>query len=98
MPEVHFRVRWPDGQIDECYSPSTVICDHFAAGTRYPLTDFLARSRQGLNAANERVRARFGMGCSRAMGQLAAIETRAASFSQTPDASVFVETLTPQHD
>lgn len=24
MPEVYFRVRWPDGTSERCYSPSTV--------------------------------------------------------------------------
>ena len=41
MPEVHFRVRWPDGGLDTCYSPSTVIKDFFVVGQPYPLDEFL---------------------------------------------------------
>ena len=95
MPETRFRIRWPDGHVEDCYSPSTIIREHFTAGTRYPLQDFVARSRQALTEASERVRARFGVGCSRAMGQLARIEENAARFAQTPNASVLVETLGP---
>ena len=48
MPEMRFRIRWPDGISESCYSPSLVIKDYFAAGTDYALTDFLARSRTAL--------------------------------------------------
>ena len=91
MPEVHFRVRWPDGSVETCYSPSTVIENFFVAGEAYSLADFLARSRAGLQAASERVRAVYGSGCSRAMAQLAAIESRADA--QTSEAAVVVETF-----
>ena len=77
MPEVHFRVRWPDGAVETCYSPSTIIKEFFVLGEPYPLEEFVSRSRSGLNAASERVRAVYGAGCSRAMAQLAAIEARA---------------------
>lgn len=78
MPETLFKVRWPDGGVETCYSPSTVIRDFFEVGRCYPLDEFLVASRQGLQAASERVRIRYGgSGCSRAMAQLAAIEKRA---------------------
>ena len=32
MPEMRFRIRWPDGSTESCYSPSLVIKDYFAAG------------------------------------------------------------------
>jgi uncharacterized repeat protein (TIGR04042 family) len=80
VPEVHFSIRWPDGARDVCYSPSTAIRGHFAAGTAYQLPEFLARSHAGLTAASERVRARYGSACSLALGQLARIEARAKDF------------------
>ncbi len=89
MPEVRFTVRWPDGRVETCYSPSTIIKDHLAVGARYAVPDFLARCRDGLHAASERVRALYGSGCSRAMGQLAAIEATAAR--QDNAATVTVE-------
>lgn len=81
MPEVLFTIRWPDGAEEACYSPSTVIAEHLAAGAGYPLPEFLDRVRAGLDAASERVRARYGHPCSRALGELARIEARARGFA-----------------
>lgn len=80
MPEMRFHVRWPDGTEEACYSPSLVVHDHLTAGTDYPVEEFVARSRAALDEASERVRARFGMGCTASMAQLQAIEERAAGF------------------
>jgi uncharacterized repeat protein (TIGR04042 family) len=81
MPELTFRIRWPDGTEEACYSPSTAIRDHLGAGQSYPLAEFLARSEAGLDRAARRVEERFGFRCSRADGQAARIRTRAAAFS-----------------
>ena len=77
MPEMRFRIRWPDGTSESCYSPSLVIKDFFSPGRTYPLADFVARSRSALNIASERVKAKYGFTCSSAMDQLARIETAA---------------------
>lgn len=91
MPEMIFRVVWPDGRTENCYSPSRVIAEHLTASTYYPLPDFLARARLGLNAASDRVRAKFGMGCAQAMAQLRAIETGAARHA--PQSTILVESI-----
>jgi uncharacterized repeat protein (TIGR04042 family) len=85
MPVTHFRVRWPDDSETRCYSPSSVVRDHLAAGQRYALGDFLERTREALPSASERVRAKYGFACSQAMDQLAEIEHIAARFA--PSAS-----------
>lgn len=90
MPEMHFTVRWPDQQDSTCYSPSLVVQDFLTPGTSYPLDDFLARTRQALEIASERVRQKYGFACSRALDQWAEIEARATPFSQQPDACVTV--------
>jgi uncharacterized repeat protein (TIGR04042 family) len=87
MPELHFSIEWPDGTTETCYSPSTIVRDHFASFTSYRMAEFLARSRAGLTAASERVRARYGAPCSLALGQLARIEAAASRF---PAGSVVV--------
>lgn len=74
MPEVFFLVRLPDGVTKECYSPSTVVRDHFTTGEEMTVAEFLARSRVSLTAADARVRAKFGFGCAAASAQLADIE------------------------
>jgi uncharacterized repeat protein (TIGR04042 family) len=91
MPEMRFHIRWPDGTAESCYSPSLVIKDYFAVGQTYPLEKFVALSRTTLRIASDRVAAKYGMPCARALGQLAHIEATAAGFSGTPDAHVFVE-------
>ena len=91
MPEMRFRIAWPDGSTESCYSPSLVIKDYFAVETDYALADFLERSRTALRIASDRVKARYGMPCSRAMAQLARIETAAGAFADVPDARVVVE-------
>jgi len=80
MPEMRFRISWPDGSTESCYSPSLIIKDYFAVGQTYPLPDFLARSSTALTTASERVRAKYGYPCSRALAQLARIETAAQQF------------------
>jgi len=94
MPEMIFRIRWPNGQEADCYSPSLVIRDHFAENTDYPVADFVARADIALTDASERVRARYGFPCSRALGQLHAIKTTGAPFLNMPDATVRVLTYT----
>lgn len=90
MPVMHFLVRWPDQSESRCYSPSLVVQDFLVPGDSYALDDFVARTREALGIASERVRAKFGFACSQAMDQLAEIETRAAFFSDQPGARVAV--------
>jgi uncharacterized repeat protein (TIGR04042 family) len=92
MPEMRFQIRWPDGAEEICYSPSLVIKDHLSIGTSYSVVDFLERSRTALMIASDRVQAKYGMPCSRALRQLALIEDRASRF--TPAAAGHVTVLT----
>ncbi|MFM9926141.1 MSMEG_0570 family nitrogen starvation response protein [Variovorax sp. H27-G14] len=93
MPVTHFHVRWPDASETRCYSPSSVVREHFVPGQRYALGDFLHRTREALGIASERVREKYGFACSQAMDQLADIEHIAARFTAAPgepDAEVTV--------
>jgi len=80
MPEMRFRVRWPDQSESLCYSPSLVIKDFLEPGKSYPLEEFVSRSREALEIASERVRQKYGYTCSSAMSQLADIEAVATRF------------------
>jgi len=86
MPAVHYTVELPDGTERHCYSPSTIIHEHFKAGDVMPLREFISRSRTALNAASDRVRQRFGFACSSAMDQLGEIESWSRSYQ--PDDTV----------
>lgn len=93
MPELYFHVRWPDGETQRCYSPSTVIEDYLTTGDVYELGDFVERSRTALGIAGDRVREKYGFACSGASDQLAQIEERAASHASLDGAEVAVEAL-----
>jgi uncharacterized repeat protein (TIGR04042 family) len=90
MPEMIFDIRWPDNSTEPCYSPSLVVREHLDVGAAYALPEFLSRCRAALQIASDRVQAKYGFPCSRAMAQLARIETRAAAFSETKDPVVHI--------
>ena len=80
MPEMHFTIRWPDGEEARCYSPSLIVRDYLEVGRDYPVEEFVGKSREMLNIASERVKAKYGFYCTAAMEQLASIEARAEAF------------------
>jgi uncharacterized repeat protein (TIGR04042 family) len=98
MPEMHFTVRWPDGEEMRCYSPSLVVRDYLEVGRTYPVADFLERSRSMLNVASERVRARYGYACSSALDQLAQLEERATGADPAAPIIVLGFELPPEVD
>ena len=83
MPEMHFKVKWPSGHVEDCYSPSYIIEEYLSEGGEYPVDEFVTRVRTALNIASERVLARYGFECSSALDQLRAVEETA----QTLDSS-----------
>jgi len=91
MPEVHFRVRWPDNAESLCYSPSSTIKEVFAVGKPYAVAEFVAMSRAALENASARVAQKYGYGCAHAQLQIQEIEQRAAAFSENPSARITVE-------
>jgi uncharacterized repeat protein (TIGR04042 family) len=91
MPEIRFRIRWPDGAVETCYSPSLVVKDFLSPGETYSLADFVKLSRAALRIASERVEAKYGSPCELAMGQLARIEAAASAFIGDPAACVTVD-------
>lgn len=95
MPEMHFRVRWPDDTVTDCYSPSLVVKEHLEAGRTYALAEFVERSATALNIGSERVREKYGFACSSALDQLRRIEETAARFEGTADPVVRVESFIP---
>jgi uncharacterized repeat protein (TIGR04042 family) len=50
----------------------------------YDLQDFLTRSRTALTIASDRVQLKYGFPCSRALGQLERIETKALKYTELP--------------
>ena len=80
MPEMTFDVRWPDGSVQRCYSPSLVMHDHLSVGVAYTVAEFVDRSATGLTEAGDRVRAKFGFACTSAAESSSRIAAAAAGF------------------
>ena len=78
MPEMHFRVKWPNGHTEDCYSPSYIVEEHLNEGAEYEVDDFVSRVRAALSIASERVFAQYGFECSSALDQLRAVEETAS--------------------
>jgi uncharacterized repeat protein (TIGR04042 family) len=90
MPEMTFHIRWPDGTTEQCYSPSLVIKEFLSIGETYPMLEFLRRSHAALTIASDRVKEKYGFACSRAMGQLARLESGAKRFDPAANGGVTV--------
>lgn len=82
MPEMHFKVRWPNGTTEDCYSPSWIIEEYLAVGDEYPVSDFVERVGLALNIASDRVRQKYGFACSSALDQLESIQSTARTLPE----------------
>lgn len=80
MPEIHFKIQWPDGSQDVCYSPSLVVKDYFTPNCEYELEDFVERSRTALQIASDRVKLKYGRPCGLALGQLEEIIMKSSEY------------------
>jgi uncharacterized repeat protein (TIGR04042 family) len=80
MPEMTVTVRWPDGHVEEHYSPSLVIHDHLRPGTTYTTEDFARRAQTALDEASERVRTKYGFYCTSAAESAHRIKELAAAY------------------
>jgi uncharacterized repeat protein (TIGR04042 family) len=95
MPEMYFRVRWPNAAETNHYSPSLVIKDYLALDQELEVGDFLERIRKALTIASDRVEAKYGFACSRARGTLAEIEREAIPFLAHSHARIAVLEFSP---
>jgi uncharacterized repeat protein (TIGR04042 family) len=95
MPEMYFRLRWPNLEETDHYSPSLIIRDYLTIGQELELPEFLRRMHVALTIASDRVKAKYGFACSRARGSLAEIERRAVPFLAQCDARVTVLEFLP---
>ncbi|GAA4396064.1 MSMEG_0570 family nitrogen starvation response protein [Tsukamurella soli] len=93
MPEMTFAVRWPDGAVQECYSPSLVMHDHLSTGSWYSVDEFRRRAETALGRAAERVRTRYGFSCTSAQATTEQIRAAVARFAG--DDRVEVVTMHP---
>jgi uncharacterized repeat protein (TIGR04042 family) len=88
MPEIRFRIQWPDGNEETCYSPSLIVKEYFSPDHDYDLIDFVERSRTSLTIASDRVQAKYGRPCGLALGQLQDIEAKSIRYQDFPQPKV----------
>lgn len=81
MPVTHVNIVWPDSKEDKVYSPSSVIKEHFKPGEVLTVEEFLAKAETSLFEASERVRLKFGYGCTSAQAELSRIQQKCTSFN-----------------
>ena len=80
MPALNFKIEWPNGEIMECYSPSTVVRQYFTADDTLTIEALISISTAALDRASERVEERFGFVCTAAAEQKGKIIRAAAGF------------------
>jgi uncharacterized repeat protein (TIGR04042 family) len=88
MPEINFKIQWPNGQQELCYSPSLVVKTYFEPGKAYKVSEFVERARESLMIASDRVQEKYGFPCSQALGQLRRIEIMAQQYETSSDDEV----------
>jgi uncharacterized repeat protein (TIGR04042 family) len=93
MPEMTVTVRWPDGRVEEHYSPSLVMHDHLRPGATYTIEDFACRAQAAFDEASGRVRAKYGFNCTSAAESAHRIKELAVAYS--PSATVEVLAMQP---
>jgi uncharacterized repeat protein (TIGR04042 family) len=81
MPETRFKIQWPDGSEETCYSPSSIVRTYFETEHDYELADFVDRAQTALTIASDRVQEKYGRPCGLAIGQLAQIQSTSDRFS-----------------
>lgn len=95
MPATHFRVVWPDGTRQRCFSPSLVAQDVLGVGKSYSLAEFVGRADRALQLGSKRVRERFAVECSMSAKQHALINRGAIEFVADEHTEVLVEGFEP---
>ena len=80
MPEMTVTIRWPDGRVEEHYSPSLVMHEHLRPGASYTIEDFAWRAQAALDEASERVRTKYGFYCTSAAESAHRITELAAAY------------------
>jgi len=70
MPERYLKVKWPDEEIQNIYSPSSIIDQYFDPGDHMTVANFLKKSTEALNHASDRVQQVYGYACTSAMASI----------------------------
>lgn len=77
MPELTLIVKWPDEEVQNIYSPSTIIKKYFKVGEKLSVLKFLEKSTKAFNHASKRVEEKHGFNCAASLASIHAIQQKA---------------------
>jgi uncharacterized repeat protein (TIGR04042 family) len=96
MPSVNFSLRWPNGELQHYYSPSTIIYQYLKPGAYYSAGEFGQLIESALLHASQRVQQQYGFACSAALDNLAMIQQQLQRLGL--QASDRIEVVAMQHE
>ena len=79
MPETILTVKWPNGEMESIYSPSTIIKKYFEPGDQMKIKEFENKSQEAFEHASKRVELVRGFACSAAMSSLQKIKSKVSA-------------------
>ncbi len=76
MPETYVNIKWPNGESDSVYSPSSVIENYFNKNQDIEIISFVNTCEEALNEASNRVYEKFGFVCTAAISEAQRIKNK----------------------
>lgn len=76
MPETYVNIKWPNGESDSVYSPSSIIESYFNENQDIEITFFVKDCEEALKEASNRVYQKFGFACTSAMSEIQRIKNK----------------------
>jgi len=80
MPVTYVNIEWPNQEVDQVYSPSSVIKEYFTEGDSLSVEEFLTECNKALEEASERVRKKYGYACTTAQEESKRINEKCKDF------------------
>ena len=91
MPSTTLIIKWPNAEVDEFYSPSTIINHYFKEGQEFSKADFEKASVEAFTHASKRVEQVHGFECTSAKASLATILSKLENLQNPEDRITVVE-------
>lgn len=85
MPSTTLIIQWPNTEVDEIYSPSSIIHEYFKEGQQFSKADFEKTSIEAFTHASKRVEEVYGYECSSAKASLANIMAKLENLQNMED-------------
>ena len=84
MPSMKLTIRWPNGEVENIYSPSSIVSTYFQQGETFSLDQFMHRCMQAFNHASQREAQQYGDSCTSALATLGHVQNMVAALQEEP--------------